>query len=221
MAQQHCEDPSVGAASGVIPPIALHTGDPAIEDAAFRLQKGQISGLIPVAEGKKLVILKCEDHIPEQYVGPKDLTAVQEKLKDRIRDNKTRNAAAQFFAEVHKRAKIINVIAEPARKKEVPAGAAAVVNGKQITLQQLTDECLVRFGGDVLDGEINRRLFAQELARRKLAVGEQDIQAEIARAAEANGFVKSDPPDVGRWVPNDQDGVTAVSRSDAVWLAWL
>ncbi len=159
MAQQHCEDPSVAAASGVIPPIALHTGDPAIEDAAFRLQKGQLSGIIPVADGKKLVILQCEDHIPEQYIGPKDLPAVQKKLEERIRDNKTRYAAAQFFADVHKQAKIVNVIAEPARKKEVPAGAAAIVNGKQITYQQLMDECLIRFGGDVLDGEINRKLF--------------------------------------------------------------
>lgn len=221
MAQLHCEDPSVGAASGVIPPIALHTGDPAIEDAAFRLQKGQISSLIPVAAGKKLVILKCEDHIPEQYVGPKDLPAVQKKLEDRIRDNKTRYAAAQFFAKVHEVAKIINVIAEPARKKEVPAGAAAVVNGKQITFQQLTDECLVRFGGDVLDGEINRRLFTQELARRKLAVGEQDIQAEIARAADSNNYLKPDrTPDVERWIKDvtTQDGVTAeLYRSDAVW----
>jgi hypothetical protein len=57
----------------------------------------------------------------------------------------------------------------------VPNGVAALVNGKQITYQQLTDECLIRFGGDVLDGEINRKLFTQELAKRKVAVGEQDI----------------------------------------------
>ncbi len=221
LAQQHCEDPSVAAASGVIPPIALHTGDPKIEEAAFRLQKGQISGLIPVAEGKKLVILRCEDHLPEQYIGPKDLPAVKEKLKDRIRDNKTRYAAANFFSKVHAEAKIVNVIADPSKKKDVPSGVAALVNGKQITYQQLTDECLIRFGGDVLDGEINRKLFTQELVKRKAAVGEQDIQAEIARAAESNGYLKSDhTPDVERWVKDitTQDGVTVeLYRSDAVW----
>ncbi|MCE9527213.1 MAG: peptidylprolyl isomerase [Planctomycetales bacterium] len=221
LAQQYCEDPSVASASGVIPPIALHTGDPAIEEAAFRLQKGQTSGVIPVAEGKKLVILRCEDHIPEQYIGPKDLPAVQKKLEERIRDNKTRFAASQFFAEVHKRAKIVNVLADPSKKKDVPSGAVALVNGKQITYQQLTDECLVRFGGDVLDGEINRKLFTQELARRKVQVGEQDIQAEIARAAESNGYIKSDKtPDVERWVKDitTQDNVTAeLYRTDAVW----
>ncbi|MFN0018172.1 MAG: peptidylprolyl isomerase [Pirellulaceae bacterium] len=221
LAQQHCEDPSVASASGVIPPIALHTGDPAIEEVAFRLQKGQTSGVIPVAEGKKLVILRCEDHIPEQYIGPKDLPAVQKKLEERIRDNKTRFAASQFFAEVHKRAKIVNVLADPSKKKDVPAGAVALVNGKQITYQQLTDECLVRFGGDVLDGEINRRLFTQELARRKVQVGEQDIQAEIARAAESNGYIKADKtPDVERWIKDitTQDNVTAeLYRTDAVW----
>jgi len=221
LAQQHCEDPSVAAASGVIPPIALHTGDPAIEEVAFRLQKGQTSGVIPVAEGKKLVILRCEDHIPEQYIGPKDLPAVQKKLEERIRDNKTRFAASQFFAEVHKRAKIVNVLADPSKKKDVPAGAVALVNGKQITYQQLTDECLVRFGGEVLDGEINRKLFTQELSRRKVQVGEQDIQAEIARAAESNGYIKADKtPDVERWIKDitTQDNVTAeLYRTDAVW----
>ena len=220
LAQQHCEDPSVAAASGVIPPIALHAGEEAIEEAAFDLQKGQISGLIPVAQGKKLVILKCEDHLPQQFISGKDLPGVEKSLEGRIRDNKTRTAAAQFFAKVHKEAKIINAIADPSKRKEVPAGAAAIVNGRQITIQQLTDECLVRFGGDVLDGEINRKLFTQELSRRKLAVSEQDIQAEIARAADANGYIKNGQPDIEKWI-NDvttQDGATVeLYRSDVVW----
>lgn len=221
LAQQHCEDPTVASASGVIPPIALHTGDPAIEEAAFRLQKGQTSGLIPVAEGKKLVILRCEDHIPEQYIGPKDIPAVQKQLEDRIRDNKTRVAASQFFANVHKQAKIINVLADPSKRSEVPSGAVAVVNGRSISYQMLMDECLVRFGADVLEGEINRKLFTQELARRKVQVGEQDIQAEIARAADMNGYIKPDrTPDVERWIKDitTQDNVTVeLYRTDAVW----
>ena len=220
-AKQHCEDPSVASASGVIPPIALHAGDPAIEDAAFRLQKGQVSEVISAFKGQKFVILKCEDHIPEQYVSSKDLPAVQKALEDRIRDSKTRYEANKFFVDVHKAAKIINVLAEPARAKEVPAGAAAVVNGRQITIQQLTDECLARFGGDVLDGEINRKLFTQELSRRKVAIGEQDIQAEIARAADANGYLTQDKkPDVKKWLEDitTQDGATVeLYRSDVVW----
>lgn len=220
LAQKHCEDPGVAAANGVIPPIALHTGEKAIEEAAFRLQKGQVSGIIPVADGKKLVILKCEDHLPEQYISSKDLPGVRKSLEDRIRDAKTRNAAAQFFANVHKEAKIINAIADPSKRKEVPAGAAALVNGRQITIQQLQDECLVRFGGDVLDGEINRKLFSQELARRKVSVTEEDIQAEIARAADSNGYLKNGKPDVDRWIKDvtTQDGATVeLYRSDVVW----
>lgn len=220
MAREHCEDPSVAAAGGAIPPVSMHTGDPKIEDAAFRLQKGQISGIIPVADGKKLVILSCEDHIPQQYIGAKDLPAVKERLKDRIRDNKTRYAASTFFAKIHQEAKIVNVLADPTKKKDVPQGVVALVNNKQITYQQLTDECLVRFGGDVLEGEINRKLFTQELAKRKLAVSEKDIEAEIARAAEANAYLKNGKPDVERWIKDitTQDGVTVeLYRSDAVW----
>src|SRR4029079_9121909 len=113
------------------------------------------------------------------------------------------------FNEIHTKAKIVNVLADPAKKKEVPQGVVALVNNKPITYQQLTDEFLIRFGGDVLDGEINRRLFTQELAKRKLKVTEQDIEAEIARAALANGYIKKDgSADIERWIKDitTQDG---------------
>jgi len=54
-----------------------------------------------------------------------------------------------------------------------------------------------RHGSDVLDGEINRKILQQELNRKRAAIGEQDIDAEVARAADAYGFVKTDgKPDV-------------------------
>src|SRR4029079_6416413 len=47
------------------------------------------------------------------------------------------------------------------------------------------------------------------------------IQAEIARAAESNGYIKADrSPDVERWIKDitTQDNVTAeLYRTDAVW----
>ena len=43
------------------------------------------------------------------------------------------------------------------------SGVAATINGRQVPLQQLADECLARYGKEVLDGEINRLVLLQEL----------------------------------------------------------
>jgi parvulin-like peptidyl-prolyl isomerase len=99
---------------------------------------------------------------------------------------------------------------------------AATINGRPITIAQLQDECVERYGTDVLEGEINRKILAQELARRKISVKEQDITAEIARAAESYGKFQQDgkTPDVAGWLKEvtAHDGATEdLYKDDAVW----
>ena len=53
-------------------------------------------------------------------------------------------------------------------------GVAATINGGQIAMKQLADECVARHGKDVLEGEINRRLLDQEL--RDQAPRGQELQ---------------------------------------------
>lgn len=218
VAKEFCEDASVAAASGVIPPISKHTGDPTIEQAAFSLKKGQVSKIIPVAD--KFVILMCDDQIPEQYVRSTDLPTIERQLKEKISDAKNRNAAAQFMAGLEKNAQVDRILGD-AKKQQAQPGVAAIVNGKPISIQQLQEECISRFGGDVLDGEINRKIFTQELARRKLTITQQDIDQEIARAAESYGYLtKDNRPDIERWLTDvtTQDGATRdLYISDAVW----
>src|SRR5206468_12807146 len=57
--QQYGELASSG---GKIKPIGRHVMDKPFEDAAFKLQPGQISELIPTREG--FVVLRCERRIP-------------------------------------------------------------------------------------------------------------------------------------------------------------
>ncbi|MDP6447609.1 MAG: peptidylprolyl isomerase, partial [Pirellulaceae bacterium] len=76
-------------------------------------------------------------------------------------------------------------------------------------------------GKSVLEGEINRHLLLQALRQKGIAVNQQDIDYEIARAADSFGYVTDDgKPDVQKWI-ND---VTNGDRSqidlyirDAVW----
>ena len=218
LAKLHCEDPSVASAYGVIPPIRRHLGDANLEQVAFNLKPGQVSHVVQVAN--KYYILKCEEQIPQQYVSTQQLAEYQKQLSDRIRENKLRAAAAQFFDEMQKSAQIVNVLSDAEKQKQFP-GVAATVNGKPISLQQLSEECVVRFGEEVLEGEINRKVLQQELNRKKMVVTEQDIDQEVARAADSYGYLTKDgKPDVDRWLKSitEQEGATVdLYVRDAVW----
>jgi parvulin-like peptidyl-prolyl isomerase len=213
------EDPNIAAASGVIPPIGRHSGSPEIEQAAFALKKGQVSKPIQVAN--KYVILYCEDLIPEQYPTTQQLPAIEKQLGDKLREEKIRKASSEFFTQMQQSAKIVDVWNKPELHKAHP-GVAATINGRPITIAQLEAECVKRHGTDVLEGEINRKILSQELAKRKITVTNQDIDSEIARAAESYGKFQTDgkTPDVKAWLEEvtAHDGATVeLYKDDAVW----
>jgi foldase protein PrsA len=64
-----------------------------------------------------------------------------------------------------------------------PTDAIAVVNSEIITRQQLSDECVVRKGEEILQTMINRRLIEQALRVKKLEVTAAEIDAEINQVA--------------------------------------
>ncbi len=218
LAKEHSEDPASASAYGVIPPIRKHVGDPKVEQAAFALKEGQLSPVIQV--GNQYLVLKCERQIPETFISSEHLPQVEAQLKERLAEHKTRVQSAELFQQLQGQAKIVNVFKDAKLQPQYP-GAAAVVNGQTITVQQLSEECLSRHGKDVLEGEINRLLLIQELRRAAKAVNEQDINREVARAAEAYNFLKKDgSPDVEAWLKSvtENDGTTVeLYVRDAVW----
>jgi parvulin-like peptidyl-prolyl isomerase len=218
LSKDNSEDPGVAAAYGVIPPIRRHLGDANLERVAFGLKAGEISPVVQVAN--MYYIIKCEELIPQQYIASQQLAEQQARLKEKIKENKLRLAAGKFFEEVQKTATVENVLKSPEKQQQMP-GVAALVNGRQISVQALAEECIVRHGADVLDGEINRKLLQQELNRKSVVVEKQDIDAEVTRAAEMYGFTKDDgSPDVDAWLKTitEQDGATVdLYVRDAVW----
>jgi parvulin-like peptidyl-prolyl isomerase len=218
LSKKYSVEPGVAAAYGVIPPIRKHLGDPHLEEVAFSLQPGQISPIVQVAN--MYYILKCEEVLPQQYLSSQQLAEQQNRLKEKIKENKLRVAAGAFFEQMKQQANIVLVLGDAKKQQELP-GVAAVVNGRQILLSDLAEECIARHGREVLDGEINRKILEQELARRNLTITESDLDAEVARAADAYGFLKPDgSPDVERWLKSitDQPGATVdLYLRDAVW----
>ena len=64
----------------------------------------------------------------------------------------------------------------------------AVVNGQDITRQQIADECMRRFGEATLKSIINKQLVIVELQKAGLQITEADIDAEIASRAKPHGW---------------------------------
>ncbi len=218
LSKKYSDDAGVASSFGVIPSIRKHLGDPSIERVAFALKPGQISEIVQVAN--MYYILKCEEQIQGQFIASQNLAEQQQRLEEKIRENKMRIAAAQMMEQVEKAAQI-EVIFTDEKKAPTMPGVAALVNGKQISLMQLGEECITRHGEDVIDGEINRKILTQELAKKKLVIDKTDIDAEVARAAAAYGFETPDhKPDVKRWLENitSEEGATVdLYVRDAVW----
>jgi len=55
----------------------------------------------------------------------------------------------------------------------------AIVNGVEITAEQLATECLARHGRSVLETLVNRRIIEQACQRQGLSITPQDVSAEI------------------------------------------
>ena len=64
----------------------------------------------------------------------------------------------------------------------------AVVNGQEITRQQIADECMRRFGADTLKTIINKYLVVVELEKAGLQVTEQDVDKEIESRGKPHGM---------------------------------
>jgi parvulin-like peptidyl-prolyl isomerase len=100
-------------------------------------------------------------------------------------------------------------------------GVVATINGEPIRYQELADECLLRFGEQVLDVEISHLLLQQALAKANVAVTQDDLNAETAHAAELAGVVDAQGrPDMGKWIKmaTEEQGVSQdLYLRDSVW----
>lgn len=215
LAKDHSDDRNSASARGLIQPIRHHVGDANVERIAFALQPGQISEIIPV--GSQWVILRCEEHLPAREV-PRENVA--EVLREGIRDKKLHDAASDLFRQLQDAARVENIFNDPAKRKQMP-GVAAIINGQQVTMRELAEECIERHGVEVLEGTINRRLLEQALRERNLTVADADLDAEVARAALLMGKVdQAGRPDVQGWLDTveEEQGIPIdLYVHDAVW----
>lgn len=215
LAKNYSDDTPSASLMGRIPDVHLHAGNEAIERAAFGMQDGEISPVLEV-DGQ-YVILKREKGLPARNI---PFAEVRERLAKMIEQRKLRSVASDIFKELQKKAKVNNILNDPQKREQMP-GIAAVINGQNVTMRELAEECIKRHGNRVLEGMINRMLIEQACEKQKITVSDPELHEEIVRAAEMSIEPKADgTPDVEGWielVTKQQDVTREVYIRDSVW----
>ncbi len=106
LANQYSVDQTSKANFGEVPPIQQHGGYPEMENEAFRLQPGEVSGLVNV--GKYWIILYCLGRTTPKV---QNFDAVKDELYQDILEKKLRIAMSQLFDEIREKAQIDNFLA--------------------------------------------------------------------------------------------------------------
>ena len=214
LAKNFSRDPSASA-NGLIQPIHHHVGDPQVEATVFNLRDGEISPVVKV--GSQYLIFKAEGRLPAVQA---DINEVKDQLAELVRDSKLRKVGSDTFKALQHQAVVQKVYGDEEKSREMP-GLAAVINDRQITLRELAEECIDRHGTEVLEGTISRHLLEQACRAKKITITQQDLDAEIARAAVSMGKTTSDgKADVKAWidmVTKEQHITYDLYVRDAVW----
>jgi len=218
LAKKYSEDAPSASVKGLVPPIRKYGPCHEIEETAFRLADGQVSGVIRSAG--QYVILKRDGLIPARAITEAQAAPRLEKI---IRDRKMRQVATEIFQELQKKSRVQNVYNDPLLRRQVGEGVVALVNGAPIYLRQLDEECILRHGSDVLQGLIGRRMLELACKQNQVTVSEKEIDKEIARAA-AQGTkpLPDGSPDVKGWMAlacKQQSVSIETYRHEAVWPA--
>lgn len=218
VARDKSDDATSASVEGILPPIRMHTGDDELEAIAFALQPNEVSKVFTA--GEMYVMLQCVKHIPPSNPPAAQMQEIQNRLKSDLEDAKLREAAEKVYSTLRQNSQVTMVFGKPELEAQYP-NVAAIVNGQSIPMQSFDQACVRRHGAQILDGEINRKLIEVALMKAQLQVTQQDVDAEISRAADYYGFINRDgSPNIQDWMKHVQaeDGVTMeVYIHDAIW----
>ncbi|MCF0234455.1 MAG: peptidylprolyl isomerase, partial [Thermoguttaceae bacterium] len=104
LAAEYSVEPDSKQTRGLIAPICKHGGFPQLEEEAFSLQPGELSQVIQI-DAQTFVILFCKEQVPAREV---TLEEARETIVSDLRKIKEVMAAGDFYADVFRRASIVN-----------------------------------------------------------------------------------------------------------------
>jgi parvulin-like peptidyl-prolyl isomerase len=106
LASQYSIEVGSSALDGEVPPIQRFSGRPLLEQEAFALRAGELSGIVQL--GDKFVVMFCEGRT--KSIGT-SFEEVRERIAEDVRDKKLRVAMADEFAKIQDSATIDNFLA--------------------------------------------------------------------------------------------------------------
>ena len=126
LAAKYSIERSSRANQGQVPPIRRYGGQPQLEEEAFKMAPGDLSGVINVDE--KFIILYCEGYTTPV---PVDFASVKKDIEDDIREKKQRLAMAEYYRHLQETTTVDNYLepetshspskSDSARQAAVPA----------------------------------------------------------------------------------------------------
>ena len=105
LAAQYSIEAGSQAMHGEVPPIKRYGGQPQVEEEAFQLRPGELSGVIQVAD--KFIILRCEEYTKPAKV---DFAAVRNDLYEDLYEKKLRLAMGEQFEKLQEMATVDNYL---------------------------------------------------------------------------------------------------------------
>lgn len=126
VARERSIEPNSKALDGQIPPIRRFAGNDLLEKEAFKLEEGQISGIIQVStpEAQRYVILLCEGHTTPMVKDMKE-PMIRDQVKKFLEDEKTQAAVAKVFERLKKEAQVDNFLTNTSTRGIQPASATS------------------------------------------------------------------------------------------------
>lgn len=113
IARENSMEPTSKALDGVVPPIRRHMGpeNQNIENAAFNLRPGEISGIIqlPTPGAPQYVILFCEGQT-EPVVKAEQISLVREEIIATLKKEKTQERVAKVFQKLQTETPVHNYL---------------------------------------------------------------------------------------------------------------
>jgi hypothetical protein len=119
LAAKYSAEPGSRQMRGRIAPIIKNGGMPTLEEEAFALSPGELSGVIQV-DRNSFVILYCQEIIPAQAVSFED---AKETLTSSVHRKKAFLAARQYLVDLYKRSTINNFLTGQKTTPKVAGGA--------------------------------------------------------------------------------------------------
>lgn len=106
LAREYSIDQTSRPLEGVIPPIRRYGGAEELENAAFQLKEGEISGVIQVGLSN-FFILKCEGRTKPTVTDPAD---VEDDLREELHEEKIQESVANVFRKLKEEARVDNYL---------------------------------------------------------------------------------------------------------------